>query len=415
MAVPPVKVYLASDTPWTVSPTWVEVTSVVKQATVSRSCTGGHERQFSGGSASFTIVDDDGDYDPDNTGSTWSLVDGWIPVKIDVTGTGASTIFRGWTAPSGWQRQQSSHRTADVSVSCVDAVTVLNQYDLDMGEQAAQWSAARIRLVLNNVAITAVLASWPASWVEALDADGTVYVDSFDGGGKAWSHIQEVARAEGGVVFVTRAGVVKFYGKHTAANNYSTTPSIILTDDGNASHLPLSFDRGARWRSRQRVMRSLASAQSASDQVVEVSASVSGEIPTTVSTPNLPVDTNAAGGLAEWNLERFGPSIAPKPYPEQVTVRAWPTLSGSGGRIDTAAQLDIGSHVRVEATPVGQASQQTYDCAVRGVRHSFTQNTWDVTLDLEPERWWTADVASTAFLRLDHATLGQLNQEALGY
>lgn len=402
------KVYLSTDGAWTASPTWLDVSGDVRAVTVNRSTSG---NQYAGGTASITFKDNDGTYDTSNAiSSIYYLADAWLPVKIEINGNTTNTVFRGWTAPQGWARTQTGPQTATTVVSCVDASALIANYTLDIGDQPVEWSPIRIRSVLDEVAVEAGLGSWPFSVANLADSEGTTYVDAFDGTGNAWSHIQLVGRSEGGVAFIDRNGDVTLFGRHTAANRHVATPTTIITDDGNPAHVPL-YHSGAAFRSFAEVRRAIVTIPTSDDQLVSTGAVGANEVPNTRTSGGLPIDVNSAQGLADWMVQTRHTNVASA---AAVSAKVAPQVT-TGTPVDNAAKLDIGSQVRVEAEPAGHSSQQTYDCWVTGVSHTVTDEEWMVSVLLEPDIWWTGGATASNFLRLDHGSYGQLDQELLGY
>ncbi len=130
---PTLKVEIAfDDDPLTVSPTWTDVTSSVRDGSVRISRGRPTELDtFTAGQCSFTLDNRDGEFSPLNSGSTYNgkLLPG---KQVRVTATYSSTdyrLFRGFI--TGWpQRYAQGKKDAIVPIVAYDAFARLNETDL---------------------------------------------------------------------------------------------------------------------------------------------------------------------------------------------------------------------------------------------------------------------------------------------
>lgn len=130
---PTLKVEIAfDDDPLTVSPTWTNVTSSVRDGSVRISRGRPTELDsFTAGSCSFTLDNRDGEFSPLNSGSTYNgkLLPG---KQVRITATYSSTdyvLFRGFI--TGWPQRYAQGKTdAIVPITAYDAFARLNETSL---------------------------------------------------------------------------------------------------------------------------------------------------------------------------------------------------------------------------------------------------------------------------------------------
>ena len=131
MPSPTPRVYIAfDDTPYTASPTWVEITSYVMSADIYR----GRDNDWqetSSGTASFVLNNNDRRFDPAYTSGVY--YGKLLPRKqIKITGTANGStydVFRGYIAGFPVQYDNAG-TTSTVTISCYDALGLLAQDNL---------------------------------------------------------------------------------------------------------------------------------------------------------------------------------------------------------------------------------------------------------------------------------------------
>jgi hypothetical protein len=207
-------------------------------------------------------------------------------------------------------------------------------------------------------------------------------------------HLQLIAEAENGRLFVSKSGLITFHDRHWVHQN-ERSDRATLSDTGAPGTLPYLLD-GPVSHDEQlianvvRVTPDSGNTQSATDQT-----SIDENFERTLEKQwPLALDTDAEGA-ADWMLNQLKDTRLRIP---QVTLDGrsnaavmWPLLLG----------MEIGQRYGFRYTPRGGGTAITRSVIVEGIQHDVTPSTHKVRLQLAP-----ADI--TAYWRLGVAGYSEL-------
>jgi hypothetical protein len=360
-----------SHAPFVLSPTWTRFDTVTRRAAWSYS-RGGVTEQASP-SQFQALVYNDGRWDKTTGlgGSPWAgNVDRWKGIRVVGSDDGFATsevLWRGFVDDVrflddkwvGWAR-----------VDGIDMCGVLSEIELEDLERPAELAGVRVAAILTAAGI-------PAGWQESV-ASGTVALAAATISGSAWSLIQECARSEGGLAYVSRAGLFRFIDRYWFFDTAST--SAVTIDDDVIKAVVVPGSLGAQ-------------------EAVHVgsSAGSTGRM-FTYGTP--PTDTPAASSRsrstsAVWDadakamaeyLQRNG-NYSPTRV-DEVTLDVWPYGDTAGTAVrDGVVSGDISwlRRADVSFTPAhGEARSQLSWIEEESHGVEFAAGTWSLVLGLSP-------------------------------
>jgi hypothetical protein len=194
--------------------------------------------QFQTGTCSLRIVDQNGDFNSQNTSSPlFGLLDPMRKLQISATHNGVTyPIFSGFI--TGYQTltpQESNDNVSYCVITAVDAFRLLQNAQITTvaGTSAGQLSGARIDDILDEI-------DWPA---EMRDIDAGLTTMQADPGTArtALAACQTVATSEYGAFYVDATGSFVFQDRALTSSSVSATPTV-FTDNGGPGLL--YFDAG---------------------------------------------------------------------------------------------------------------------------------------------------------------------------
>lgn len=270
-------------------------------------------------------------------------------------------------------------------IVATDGLRLLGQYDFDDdGEPFNQYelTGERIARVLSAV-------GWPAGFTDVIE-DGVVLVPPEVATGNALAYCQELARTEGGTLFMNNDGKLE-YREHNShmEDTFRVAPKTewwqsqcTITDEENVlgrpvlEHAPTTIGIGSMRRSHKVVV----SGHTGTTFTVGAAPSATWP-PTTRAQRNLKsyydADVYAAGKWwhSFWKYEGA--------CPEKITMRVHPNNADALTAV-AAGQLDLLNRVTVIAKPFGYTSAQTWSCLIESVEHTITPFEWVATFGLSP-------------------------------
>jgi hypothetical protein len=321
------------------------------------------------GTASGTMMNQDGELTPSNTSSSfYPDIRPMAPLKIEATFSAVTyPIFSGFVeswVPS-WE---GAHRqgTDVVQFQAADGMKILNLATVS-GDFPEQTSGARIEAILNAV-------NWPSALMDIEVGQSEVQAVTLDEA-SALAHIQEVAASESGQFFMATDGTATFFDRfHTTLLDETND---VWGDSGTekryASVTP-SYDDQTLWN------RVVVTAPTFADQIAEDTISqdqFGGLVGTRPRT--LPVSTLLTSE-AEM-LERAEFLVSKYAFPEQrISV-----LNIDNGSLDDAQwprilDKELHDRILVNKRPAGDVlSQPSF---IEGIQIDDDAGHWRITWNL---------------------------------
>jgi hypothetical protein len=330
--------------------------------------------QFQTGTCSMRIVDQNGDFNPQNTGSPYfGLLDPMRKLQITATHNGVTyPIFSGFI--TGYQTitpQESNDNVTYTTITAVDAFRLVQNAQISTvaGTNAGQLSGARINALLDSI-------QWPAS-MRDIDAGLTTMQADPGTARTALAACQTVATSEYGSFYVDATGSFVFQDRTVTTSSITATPTV-FTDDGSAGLL--YFD--AAWvlndvlvYNQANVTRSGGATQQASN-----AASISKYFLHSYTQNDLLMETDA---VALDYAQAYVASRAETSVRCDAIVLDLYTENYDAG-IAAALGLDYFDPITVTTTQPGSSSL-TKTLQIFGVAMNINPNRWRVTFTtLEP-------------------------------
>lgn len=342
------------------------------------------------GTASGTLVNQDGELTPSNTSSTlYPAVRPMAPFKIEATFSAVTyPVFTGFVeswVPS-WEGVKGLG-TDLVRFQIADGMKVLNLATVTIS-RGVETTGARIEALLNAI-------NWPSDLMDIDIGQSNVQAADLEDV-NVLSHIQEVAASESGQFFIATDGTAKFFDRFHAT--LLDEVNDVWGDDGvekRYAAISPSYDDQTIWN------RVVVSAPSLADQIAEDLASqeqFSGPIGTRPRT--LPVSTLLTS-TADM-LERAEFLVSKYANPEQRIA----ALAIDNGSLDDTQwprilMKDLHDRVLVRKRPAGDVIEQP----------SFIEG---ISIDNDAGHWWiTWNLSSTA-LQQGQWQLGVVGKSELG-
>ncbi len=207
------------DDPYTLSPTWVDVTADVRQVTISRGRSHDVDR-VSASSLALVIDNTSGDYDPTYTGGThYPNVTPMVPIRVTATHSVTTyDLFYGMV--DAWPMSWPSFTDSTIDLTATDGLKLLNLMNTNTAE-AQEATGVRVGNLLDD-------AGWPSGWRTV--ATGDVTAQAFTPACTSiLSLIRQVEDTEAGLFFIDGAGNAVFQDQ-THRSGASSTAT--FGDDG---------------------------------------------------------------------------------------------------------------------------------------------------------------------------------------
>jgi hypothetical protein len=389
--------------------TWTDLTQWLRSGSVNRPANRqqGPVYAYQPGTASVVLMNKDGRFDPDNSGSPyWAAgateLTAMVPIRVRAVWNGISyPLFAGFTDSWTDDGQNYAGHYAESTVQATDAQKVLAGINLatigSIGSGEA--TGARINRILTS-------AGWYTGNGKRTIATGDSTVQATTYGDAAWNLMQVTADSEIGELYLNGSGSLVFRNRHALLTDTRSNTSQATFSDSAATGLAYRGVTRARddttIANDVQVTRVGGTLQEAFDQT---SINKYLFLRTYSRTDLILTDDPTALQWAQWVLyvakndeDRFDQIVI---FPLRDPVNLWPQALGR----------EIGDRITISRQPPGVASPITKDCFIRGITHAFdvSGGTWATT--------WTLQDASRygSFLVLDNATLGRLDNNALAF
>jgi hypothetical protein len=328
--------------------------------------------QFQTGILSLRIVDQNGDFNPQNGSSPYAGL--LTPMrKVQITATyGATTypIFAGFITSYTTTTPKNTTDVVYTTIQAVDAFRLAQNAQISTvaGTSAGQLSGARINALLDAI-------DWPAS-MRDVDAGLTTMASDPESPRTSLAAMQTVETSEYGALYVDAAGSFVFQDRSVTAGSTGLTP-VVFNDNGS----DISYFN-AVWRLDDTLVYNSASITrtGGTAQVATNQASIDKYFVHSYNQQNLLMQTDA---VALDYAQAYVASRAETSIRCDAIQLDLNTDSYTAGTI-AALELDYFDPVTITTTQPG-GSTLTKTLQVFGVAHSVTPNSWKTTLTtLEP-------------------------------
>ncbi len=350
--------------------------------------------QFQTGSLSLRIVDQNGDFNPQNTsGPYYTLLTPMRKVQITATyGAVTYPIFMGYITSYTTTTPQNASDVVYTTIEAVDAFRLAQNAQIATvsGTSAGQLSGARINNLLDAIA-------WPTS-MRDIDAGLTTMQADPGTARTALAAMEVVQTSEYGALYVDASGSFVFQDRTVTASSVTGTATVFNDNGSDISYA------NAVWilndvlvYNQANVTRTGGAVQTAIDQ-----ASIDKYFLHSYNQQNLLMETDAVA------LEYAQAYVASRAETtvrcDAITLDLYTANYNTG--IIAALSLDYFDPVTITTTQPG-SSTLTKTLQVFGVSMSITPNSWRVTFT-------TLEPIIDAFI-LDSALYGILDTNVLSY
>ena len=328
--------------------------------------------QFQTGTLSLRIVDQNGDFNPQNPGSPYYNL--LTPMrKVQITATyGATTypIFSGFITSYTTTTPKNANDVVYTTIQAVDAFRLAQNAQISTvaGTSAGQLSGARINALLDAI-------DWPVS-MRDVDAGLTTMQADPGTARTSLAAMQTVETSEYGALYVDAAGSFVFQDRNVTAGSTGATPTVFNDNGTGIGYF------NAVWR--------------LDDTLVYNSASITrtgGTAQTAINQPS--IDKYFVHSYNQQNLLMQTDAVALDYAQAYVASRAETSIRCDAIQLDlytdnynlgiiAALELDYFDPVTITTNQPG-GSTLTKTLQVFGVAQSITPNSWKTTLTtLEP-------------------------------
>ena len=328
--------------------------------------------QFQTGTLSLRIVDQNGDFNPQNpSGPYYNLLTPMRKVQITATyGAVTYPIFSGFITSYTTTTPKNANDVVYTTIQAVDAFRLAQNAQISTvaGTSAGQLSGARINALLDAI-------DWPAS-MRDVDAGLTTMQADPGTARTSLAAMQVVEISEYGALYVDASGSFVFQDRAVTAGSTGATPTVFNDNGSDISYF------NAVWR--------------LDDTLVYNSASVTrtgGTAQVAINQPS--IDKYFVHSYNQQNLLMQTDAVALDYAQAYVASRAETSIRCDAIQLDlytdnynlgiiAALSLDFFDPVTITTNQPG-ASPLTKTLQVFGVAMSITPNSWKTTLTtLEP-------------------------------
>ena len=350
--------------------------------------------QFQTGTLTLRIVDQNGDFNPQNPASPYyELLDPMRKVAISATYNGnIYPIFSGFITSYTTTTPQNALDVVYTTITAVDAFRLAQnaQVSTVTGAAAGNLSGTRINQILDQI-------GWPSS---LRDVDPGLTTLQADPGTARTSlqAMQTVETSEYGALYISPSGAFVFQDRNVTLTSIAGTP-VLFNDDG--TNIPYS---NAVWRLDDTLVYNQASVTrtGGTPQVASSAASITKYFVHSYNQQDLLMQTDAVAldYARAYVASRAETSIRC----DAIELDLYSPSYNAG--ILAALTLDFFDPVTITTNQPG-ASTLTKTLQVFGVGHFITPNTWRTTFT-------TLEPVIDGFI-LNSTTYGVLNTGVLAY
>jgi hypothetical protein len=350
--------------------------------------------QFQTGTLTLRIVDQNGDFNPQNPNSPYyGLLDPMRKVQITATyGSVTYPIFSGFITSYSTTTPQNALDVVYTTITAVDAFRLAQNAQISTvtGASAGELSGTRINEILDEI-------SWPAS-MRDVDAGLTTLQADPGTPRTALAAMQTVTLSEYGALYVDASGSFVFQDRSVTTASIAGTPTVFNDNGTNISYF------NAVWRLDDTLIYNDASITrtGGTAQVAQDPASIAKYFVHSYNQQNLLMQTDAVAldYAQAYVASRKDTSIRC----DAITLDLYTDNYNAG--IIAALDLDFFDPITITTNQPG-SSTLTKTLQIFGVAMSITPNSWKTTFT-------TLEPIIDGFI-LDSATYGVLDTGVLAY
>ena len=356
--------------------------------------------KFEAGTATVVLIDQNGDWNPDNTSSPYygkllplRKIRIWADYD-DGFGTDRYYLFSGYITSYDNTFRIGTDDIQTVTLQCVDAFRLFNNVTISSvsGTPAGQLSGARVNALLDSASFPSSMRNVDAG-DSALQADPGTQRDLL-------SALGTVSESEFGAFYMDNEGTATFLSRNTLAEKADQTPTVFSDTGTDLPYINVDF--------------AYDDTQIFNDVTVTRSGGVAQNVQSTSSIETYFIHSGSRSNILvqtdQEALDQATMILNAKANAvfriDSITLNLKDTTDAA--LITAGLDLDIFNLINVTKTTPGPSSV-TLELFVQGVQHDITNRSWTTKL-------LTAEPIIQAFI-LDSATQGVLDgtQGVLSY
>lgn len=379
--------------------TWTNVTLAAKRGIETKRLPNRVESpviRYDAGTATCYVNNTDRRFDPTNLDGPYgtgirSKVTAMRPIRYRATWNAVTyDLWRGFC--DLWDVDHVADVYSEATLTASDGFKVLanNKRAAVAAVGAGEDSGARVTRILNS-------ATWPAADRVIATGNSTLQATTLEG--EALAELQAVAISEIGELYIDASGRIVFRNRQAViSETRSNTVQATFGVGRTPARTKLMTDDATMWNEiraqREGGVEQVASDAESQQEFQVKTYPASGLL--------LQTDTEVAA-YAGWILYV---SREPEVRFDFLEIHAH---ADPDTLFPIVLSREIGDRIRIVRQPAGGGDPITRDCFIRGVSHLTTGATWITT--------WTLQSATKygSFFTLNHAVLGLLDSNALGY
>lgn len=383
---------------------FVTVSDDIRRITITR----GAQRvdspviRYEPGTAEVVLDNATRDYDPENLDGPYvaggvSQVTPSRPVVISAAYAGIDyRLYTGFA--ESFDLVWNGENWAEVSIPCSDGLSILSQTEraavaiVGTGDD----TGARITRILDS-------ADWPDEDRDIDTGDSTLLGTTLEG--PALEELQQAADSEIGELYVDGSGVLVFRSRSAIyTESRSVNSQATFGDDEDGGELGYAYN-GLSFSTDRETMYNRVIGQRDGGSVVQADDSTSqgaNRIKTWSKTDLVLEDDTQVTDYTAWIL-----NLSKDPENRFTEMVIYP-LADPDNLFPQVLGRQIGDRITCIRRPPGGGTAIQRDVFIRAIKHEITISNWITT-------WTFQSATKFAFLTLDDAVLGKLDQNALGF
>lgn len=382
-----------------------DVASFVHEFTTARSSNrvAGPVLRYEAGSLSAELNNTDRRFDPTNLAGPYvsAGVTQVTPMRlVQVRATWAGTTYNVWrgNADSWLPGYLKGDAYASVSLDATDGFKILGNYNRPpvSAVGTSELTGARVSRILDS-------AAWPVK--DRMVGLGQTTFQATTLEGDSLAELQLVTDTEIGEFYIDNAGRATFRDRYAVlTETRSNTSQATFGDDLSGGELPY-YGIDPSYDDEQMVNLTRITRVGGAEQVAQDATSIQNFLTHAYERSDLLMQSDTVAASHGSFIVYL--SKDPEYRFEALTINP---LTDPANLFPQVLGREIGDRITVRRRPPGGGVLIEREVLIRGIAHevSFRDATWMTT-------WQLQSTTKFSFLTLNHATLGQLNNNALGY